>query len=131
MDVAVVREFRLLLRDFFDAQAEDWGDEANAPRFARIEAFLSEHEEARDELAELVLFAFLDVHGGICELCEALGARLNPDALAREIEEFGERRPRDVRTGYVRRMHEALQLGLDGNRAAPSRRQEDLGSPDR
>jgi hypothetical protein len=109
----VIREFRLLLRDFFDAQIEDWGDDANAPRFARIEAFLDEHEDSHDELAELFLFAFVDLRDGLFELIELVGAPLDPVGLAQEIDELGRRRPRELRAGKVRSLHASLQTAID------------------
>ena len=114
IDVVTIREFRLLLRNFFDAQVDDWGEEANEPRFEVIEQFLKDNSEIRPELVELLRFAFFDSRDGICEVLERLGSQLDPAALAEEIDEYGERRPRDTRTGYVRRMHEALQRSVDG-----------------
>lgn len=113
IDAETIRTFRLLLRDFYDAQFEDWGDEANSPRFEVIEQFLIDHEDARPELAELFLFSFLDLRGGICEILERLGDRLGAPRLFVEIDDFGRRRPREERGGYVRRMREALQSSVD------------------
>jgi hypothetical protein len=114
IDAATIRAFRLLLRDFFDAQFDDWGEEANEPRFVVIEQFLQDNTEVREELVELLRFAFFDSRDGICAILERLGSQLNPAALTEEINEYGERRPRDTRTGYVRRMHEALQQSVQG-----------------
>jgi hypothetical protein len=114
IDAHTIREFRLLLRDFYDAQFEDWGEEANAPRFEVIERFLTEHRDALDELVELFLFSFLDLRGGICEMLERLGDQLDPPRLLFEIDDYGRRRPRDERGGYVRRMREALQSSVEG-----------------
>jgi hypothetical protein len=104
----------VLLRNFFDAQFDDWGEEANEPRFKAIEDFLTAHPEVQPELVELLRFAFFDLRNGLCEILERLGSQLDPSALAEEIDEYGERRPRDTRTGYVRRMHEALQGSVEG-----------------
>lgn len=113
IDASTIREFRLLLRDFFDAQFDDWGEEANAPRFEVIEQFLDQHVGVEEELGELFLFVFFDLSGGVCEVLERIGPRFGAERVAQEIREFGERRPRDVRTGYVGRLRRALESAPD------------------
>jgi hypothetical protein len=115
IEASTIRQFRLLLRDFYDAQFVDWGDEANAPRFEVIERFLVEHQDSLDELVELFLFSFLDLRNGICEMLEQLGERLDPPRVLVEINDYGRRRPRDERGGYVRRMREALRSSVEGS----------------
>ena len=94
IDEGSIREFRLLLRQFFDAQFEDWGEEANEPRFAEIERFLLLHIEERAELVEIFLCAFWDLNGGIAEILERLGSELDPGRVTMEIDAYAARRPR-------------------------------------
>lgn len=111
-DVAsVLRAFRTMLRSYFDAQEVDWGDEANAPRFAELQRFVDEHDDYRAALRELLLCVFLLPDPGVAQLMEALASRMGPDHLMDEVELLRVRRPRLDRAGTIRRLEEGIVRG--------------------
>jgi hypothetical protein len=105
---ALIREFRCLLRDYFDAQRDDWSPENIDPFTSRILEFVDSHPAEREALEELVAFLFVDADPGLEELLAALVPRAGFDGLRDEVVLLGQRRPRLERTGHVRRLLEAF-----------------------
>jgi hypothetical protein len=106
MNTAEIREFRLLLREYFDANRVDWSPEILDPIVVRILVFVETHSGFRSEIEELLAFLFIDADPGLEELFAELVPRFGFSDLRQEIVELGERRPRLFRSGHVLRLLE-------------------------
>jgi hypothetical protein len=118
MKAVEICELRLLLRDYFDANRNDWSPEILGPMVDRILAFVARHDDERSEVEELVAFLFIGADPGLEELLAALMSQYGFSGLEGEVSALGERRPRLVRSGHVRRLLEPFssEVGRPGKR---------------
>ncbi len=106
LDAFEIREFRCLLRDYFDAQRDDWSADIVDPIVVRLVEFVEAHPEDLASVEELVAFSFIDADPGLEELLAVLVPRFGFGGLRTEVVLFGQRRPRFERTGHIRRLLE-------------------------
>lgn len=104
----VLREFRIMMRDFFDANVLDWGEEANGPRITALREFLETNAAYRDELEESILALFLLPDDGFIAFVGGVAPLISRSKLDAEIDALGQRMPRLVRTGFTRWVREAI-----------------------
>jgi hypothetical protein len=108
----LVREFRLLLRNYLDLAREDWSDDIWSPQADEIVAFLRANEANQAVLKEVLLCSFLDPDGAqeqlLLRICESQEWR----ELREELADYYLRRPRARRDRRFRELARRLDVDI-------------------
>ncbi len=113
IDAETLRELRLMLREFADAQIDDWGDEANEPRLRELRDFIDRKAIDREILTEIILFAFFILSDALDALLEGFAPLLDGERVASEIIDYGERFPPQAHGFGLMRLTDTYRRGLE------------------
>jgi hypothetical protein len=109
---SVVRQFRLLLRDYVDLAREDWSDDAVGPLINDIAQYMKDHSDVEPVLRELLMCTFLDPAGTQEPLLLRLTEVGDWEELREELIAFYMRRPRARVSRWFRDLAARLDVNL-------------------